>query len=513
MDRPASRVPQTAGVQPAGVPAFRVHHHGGRRPECRAATITTIRARSSSTSSKATMTLRTMQDGGRVDIPIREGEILLLPPRVPHSPQRYAEHRRARHRAPAPPRRAGWLSLVLRALPVPAVCRVPARERHRKTTAADLRALLRLAAESHLPGVRHRRAQALSDERFVATPTPALTVEIAGRRWRVGTQGHDISIPLEFDAAQPTFFGAPPAAAAVIAAGSFIGDVQRGGSCNCSTLHADASLQWHSHRVRRPRHGGAPERSRPQQRAFQRRRCSSHVAKREPPVIDAAAGDVDHAAVAAARAVLTTARSSCARCRTTRDKLSAQLRHALRPPYFNAEAMRWIVGNGITALVVDLPSLDRARRCRQLTAHRIFWGLPPGATTRCAGHAAARYDHRTGVHRRFHRRRAVSVEPAGRAVRCRCSAEPPDPAAADARHELPPSNARSPSSRIAPIRSRSMRAEFRIPRRADGTRAGLSLRPFAGTAAEDASRASSRRNWTAGRSAPSTVTSSRRARG
>lgn len=36
------------------------------------------------------MLLRTMQDGARVDIPIRRGEILLLPPRVPHSPQRYA---------------------------------------------------------------------------------------------------------------------------------------------------------------------------------------------------------------------------------------------------------------------------------------------------------------------------------------------------------------------------------------------------------------------------------------
>jgi 3-hydroxyanthranilate 3,4-dioxygenase len=35
------------------------------------------------------MLLRTIQDAKRVDIPIREGEILLLPPRVPHSPQRY----------------------------------------------------------------------------------------------------------------------------------------------------------------------------------------------------------------------------------------------------------------------------------------------------------------------------------------------------------------------------------------------------------------------------------------
>ena len=34
--------------------------------------------------------LKTMQDGRAVDVPIREGEILLLPPRVPHSPQRVA---------------------------------------------------------------------------------------------------------------------------------------------------------------------------------------------------------------------------------------------------------------------------------------------------------------------------------------------------------------------------------------------------------------------------------------
>jgi 3-hydroxyanthranilate 3,4-dioxygenase len=37
------------------------------------------------------MLLRTVQDGGPVDVPIREGEILLLPPLVPHSPQRFAD--------------------------------------------------------------------------------------------------------------------------------------------------------------------------------------------------------------------------------------------------------------------------------------------------------------------------------------------------------------------------------------------------------------------------------------
>lgn len=36
------------------------------------------------------MVLRIMQDGTPVDVPIREGDIFLLPPSVPHSPQRGA---------------------------------------------------------------------------------------------------------------------------------------------------------------------------------------------------------------------------------------------------------------------------------------------------------------------------------------------------------------------------------------------------------------------------------------
>lgn len=37
------------------------------------------------------MVLRTLQDGHRVDVPIRRGEMLLLPAHVPHSPQRPAD--------------------------------------------------------------------------------------------------------------------------------------------------------------------------------------------------------------------------------------------------------------------------------------------------------------------------------------------------------------------------------------------------------------------------------------
>ncbi|HNP62574.1 MAG TPA: 3-hydroxyanthranilate 3,4-dioxygenase [Woeseiaceae bacterium] len=37
------------------------------------------------------MLLKVFDDGEHRDIPIREGEMLLLPPRVPHSPQRFAD--------------------------------------------------------------------------------------------------------------------------------------------------------------------------------------------------------------------------------------------------------------------------------------------------------------------------------------------------------------------------------------------------------------------------------------
>jgi 3-hydroxyanthranilate 3,4-dioxygenase len=39
---------------------------------------------------EGTMVLKAVQDGRVIDIPIREGEIFLLPPEVPHSPQRPA---------------------------------------------------------------------------------------------------------------------------------------------------------------------------------------------------------------------------------------------------------------------------------------------------------------------------------------------------------------------------------------------------------------------------------------
>ena len=40
---------------------------------------------------EGTLLLKTIQDGRAVDVPIRAGEVLLIPPKLPHSPQRPAD--------------------------------------------------------------------------------------------------------------------------------------------------------------------------------------------------------------------------------------------------------------------------------------------------------------------------------------------------------------------------------------------------------------------------------------
>ncbi|MET0536197.1 MAG: cyclase family protein [Steroidobacter sp.] len=210
---------------------------------------------------------------------------------------------------------------------------------------------------------------------------PALAVEIGGRRWSVASgPGHDISIPLRFNAEQPTFFGAAAASEQPLAAGSFIGDVRQGGSCNCS-IH---TLVPHCN-------GTHTE-------------CVGHITRDRMSVRDLAVRHlsaallvtIEPAAVSDGDRVITLERlQSALRSHRLADyaalvvrtlpndesKLTRNYDSDPPPPYFAVEAMSWVVAQGIDTLVVDLPSIDRAQDGGRLAAHRVFWGMPPGGTS------------------------------------------------------------------------------------------------------------------------------------
>jgi kynurenine formamidase len=211
-------------------------------------------------------------------------------------------------------------------------------------------------------------------------------IEFASRKWRAQLgQARDLSLPLSFDAQQPKFFGAPLAHAKALSAGSFIGDVRLGGSCNCETYTltphcngthtecvghitqdrfsvrdaaVEALLPAHLVTVTPIDAGQTTESSLPPPQAADRlitrdgllhamgsrsfHGCSALIVRTLPNGID----------------------------KRTRDYDSGE-----PPAYFTLEAVRWLVAIGVRHLVVDLPSIDRAQDAGKLAAHRLFWGV------------------------------------------------------------------------------------------------------------------------------------------
>jgi kynurenine formamidase len=218
---------------------------------------------------------------------------------------------------------------------------------------------------------------------------PALIVEMAGRRWEAAARAYDLSIPLTFDDGQPSFFGADRATGKPLSGGGFVGDVREGGSCNCSTY----SLTPHCNGTHTECIGHVVE-ERVSVRDVAREHLIPALLASTAPVAASATCEASDPRPRSGDTLITRAlleaAVGCERLgdfgafviRTLPNHPTKRFRNYSAgdepPPYFTAEAMRWIVEQGVRHLVVDLPSIDRANDQGRLTCHRIFWGLPAG---------------------------------------------------------------------------------------------------------------------------------------
>jgi kynurenine formamidase len=197
---------------------------------------------------------------------------------------------------------------------------------------------------------------------------------------------HPVSLAIEvaFDGREPRHFGAPRARSSPMAVDGFSGSVAAGASCNCATW----TLTPHCN-------GTHTE-------------CAGHLTL-EP--LDAfrvvPAGLITAALVTVTpESALESGESSDPTPRAqdrlvTRRQLGAAWSGsavralvirtlpngadkrgrdytARAAPYLSREAARWLVERGVEHLVVDLPSIDRIEDEGRLSAHRLFFGLPPG---------------------------------------------------------------------------------------------------------------------------------------
>lgn len=215
-------------------------------------------------------------------------------------------------------------------------------------------------------------------------------LEVAGREISVElARPFDLSIELDFQGPQVRNFGAPRASAQVFSAPGFSGSVALGASCNCESItlvphcngtHTECAghltrEKLHAHRVV-PRHFVPTLLLSVTPAATNETRESTDPHPQPPDRLVTAgalrAGWPATLPFAPQGLVIRTLPNEAAkRTRDYNDTI---------PPYLTREAANYLVERGIEHLVIDLPSIDRARDEGCLTAHRVFFGLPAAET-------------------------------------------------------------------------------------------------------------------------------------
>jgi kynurenine formamidase len=215
-----------------------------------------------------------------------------------------------------------------------------------------------------------------------------LSLEIAGHVYRAdAASGCDISIPLRFNEAQLQAYGAPAARAEVYNVGSFAGDVNQGGSCNCQRYHLTPHCNGtHTECVGHITRDAVAVNALAQQGLLLARLIT----------IDPIATDNNQHATnrVISRACLQKTLSGNPAAITAlivrtlpnaSGKLTRNYDVGSSPAYFEPAALAWLAEVGIEHLLVDVPSVDRMDDGGHLLAHRAFWGMPAGDTE--AAHA------------------------------------------------------------------------------------------------------------------------------
>ena len=184
----------------------------------------------------------------------------------------------------------------------------------------------------------------------------------------------EIALSLNFDAAQPRHFGAPAATTQAFAVPGFSGSVARGASCNCNVI----TLIPHCNGTHTECVGHLTTESIDAHRLAPRGLIPAVLVTVEPT---AATQESTEPTPQPGDKLITRRALERNWPRDFQPQAVVIRTQRSEGAYFSREAAEFLVARGIEHLVVDLPSIDRAHDEGRLTAHRVFFGLPRGATS------------------------------------------------------------------------------------------------------------------------------------
>jgi kynurenine formamidase len=197
------------------------------------------------------------------------------------------------------------------------------------------------------------------------------------------TAATSLALQLDFDAPHPRHFGAPAAQMQPLRLGDFEGEVIRGASCNCSRI----TLVPHCNGTHTESVSHLTVQQVPLQHFVPLAPMQALLLTVVPVAAPASGEDSEPAPQRQDELVTRDALLRAWAPFAGRGARALLLRTGARPetdnpPYLSRQLMHELVSRGVEHLVIDLPSVDRARDEGLLTAHRIFFGLPPHSVDR-----------------------------------------------------------------------------------------------------------------------------------
>lgn len=206
-----------------------------------------------------------------------------------------------------------------------------------------------------------------------------ITFTAGGRRYSADiTRPVDISLPLRNGKNNPGCYRADPVLFETVIMGDFIGDVNRGGSCN----HKKVTVTPHGNGTHTECYGhisgeaGATLNRCLQDFLFVARLVSVHPVKLP-------AGDLVITPEQLENAFKDKPEALIIRTLPNPEEKKVRDYSGTNPPYFLPETMEMLVAHDIKHLLVDLPSLDREEDGGKLRAHHVFWRHPEATRRNC----------------------------------------------------------------------------------------------------------------------------------
>jgi kynurenine formamidase len=197
-----------------------------------------------------------------------------------------------------------------------------------------------------------------------------------------------LAVALDFAGPQPRHFGAPRASSQPFETAGFKGSVERGASCNCELItlipHCNGThteCVGHLTRERLDAWRVVPAGFLPALLLSVTAEAAGAAGEGSDPAPQANDRLITRRALERAWPVSAPFEARSLLIRTLPNAADKGTRdyNAATPPYLSQQAAQLLISRGILHLIVDVPSIDRTHDEGRLTAHRIFFGLPPGS--------------------------------------------------------------------------------------------------------------------------------------